>query len=600
MVPDTSGNLFIQDIDKVVVFNSGGQQIATVPLETSTLVCPPHTNDVLPPSCVDGSLITEPPVAGKMIIAGDGNAYVPYLYNIETTGSKASTWMLLRVSPDGSYSKLLLGNNESAIPDLFAADSYRYSGTPSPLSVITNADKGVAVVTPQPVDSGTTGELIYVSGDAITSQVSLPFIYADAMDTFWPQLQREDGTYIGTVGHYCPGRGYFSPCQSDYGQLWNQNGMSIAAVGLGGVLWQQQFLSPVTPLYATSDGGLIITSTTKSVFGLYVPTQLGTLYSLDRAGNITSQSADAGLRPSWTGQWYGVASGALADSISPIKNPYFDSSFWPTSGANPSDTSNSSFFTKTVTVIGWIDKSAVSVPPTASVNPALVNALASSCTNTLRKMSNGDRSLILSDVDRQYANAFLITNSGNNAPPETLDPSVLSRGDFRAYNEAHLSLTRNGNQISKVVPSNPKPALGNTPDACNSYLVKTLDFLLGVLKPDPHPDNGKYGATANHLHAFQLAEGRVGSDGQAVNRTLNWCTSRDASGSCNSPVQSSTPYIWEYPLFDAQGNYTLQTQIFPTYYIYENGKLVTKRPQSALETFVSLDAQSQVKANDIQ
>jgi hypothetical protein len=93
---------------------------------------------------------------------------------------------------------------------------------------------------------------------------------------------------------------------------------------------------------------------------------------------------------------------------------------------------------------------------------------------------------------------------------------------------------------------------------------------------------------------------RVGQDGQAANRTLNWCTSKDQNGSCNDPIPPVTAYIWGYPLFDAQGNYTVNTQIFPRYYIYENGNRVETLPQTALENFTKLDATSQVKAADIQ
>ena len=87
--------------------------------------------------------------------------------------------------------------------------------------------------------------------------------------------------------------------------------------------------------------------------------------------------------------------------------------------------------------------------------------------------------------------------------------------------------------------------------------------------------------------------------------TLNWCTTRNSVGLCNVPIPPVTAYIWAYPVFDTQGNYTVNTQIFPTYYVYENGKLVdkTSHPQAALENFIQLQATSpngQVKAADIK
>lgn len=150
--------------------------------------------------------------------------------------------------------------------------------------------------------------------------------------------------------------------------------------------------------------------------------------------------------------------------------------------------------------------------------------------------------------------------------------------------------------------SNPKPLLGNTPDACHSLLMPVLDFFLNASVPEPHADNGQHGRTPDQMHAFQLAEGRIGRDGQTVNMTVNGCTRTNANGICNAPVTPVTPYIWSYPLFDARGQYTIsgQTQIFPTYYVYENGKLVKKIRQSAVEDFVRLNSTSQVRVGDIK
>jgi hypothetical protein len=133
-------------------------------------------------------------------------------------------------------------------------------------------------------------------------------------------------------------------------------------------------------------------------------------------------------------------------------------------------------------------------------------------------------------------------------------------------------------------------------------LTDVANFFQGgtLLKSEPHPDSGKSGITSSGLHVFQLVEGRVGPEAQKANMTLNACTSRDSSGLCNAPVPPVTPYIWSYPLFDAKGLYTINTQIFPTYYVYESGKLVNKIPQSALETFIKKDATSQVQAKDIK
>ena len=63
----------------------------------------------------------------------------------------------------------------------------------------------------------------------------------------------------------------------------------------------------MTPLYTTSDGGVIATTTQNGT--------LGTLYTLDQYGNITLQTADTGAQLSWIGNWY-VDPPGMASAIS--------------------------------------------------------------------------------------------------------------------------------------------------------------------------------------------------------------------------------------------------------------------------------------------
>jgi hypothetical protein len=313
VIPDTGGNLFIEDINKVVVFNPTGQQVASIPLETSTVTCPPQTvfagsNDN--PACPADTAVTLSPVEGKMIVAGDGNAYVPYLYTDAANNTKL---MLLRVSPDGSYAKILLNSYDSNLPTWLAEAQSHAVTSPSPLSVITNADQGVAVFSPAAEQNGNmvNGQITYVSGDAITAQITLPSDpFANGSYAFWPQLQREDGSYIGTIGEFFTG-GQCSytdfTCYSGVQEPLNDNTATLAAVGPGGIVWEQQFSSPVLPLYATSDGGAIVTSTQAAPAPETqenLPTQLGTLYTLDQNGNVALQTPDTGAQLSWTGNWY--------------------------------------------------------------------------------------------------------------------------------------------------------------------------------------------------------------------------------------------------------------------------------------------------------
>jgi hypothetical protein len=97
-----------------------------------------------------------------------------------------------------------------------------------------------------------------------------------------------------------------------------------------------------------------------------------------------------------------------------------------------------------------------------------------------------------------------------------------------------------------------------------------------------------------------MAEGRIGDEGQRVNFTLNWCTNTLLPCSMDG-YQNVTPWIWSVVRFDTSGGKGVPDhQIFPTYYVYENGKLVSAFAQSDLATFTKLDGSSQISAKSIQ
>ena len=299
---------------KLTVLNpSTNQTVASVVLESSV-------------TAANGN--HAPPTVGPMIVAGDGNAYLPYSYynkTISTVGStccylgtdildlrtQVDTYLkVLRVSADGTYSKIELGNWTGDSTDAWTipengdpVDHATCTGA-VPLSlhlgVITNAAAGATVFAngsfghvgycpdneslPQPLN-----QMSFVSQNGLGSQVTLALPPPSNWDltTFVPALQREDGSYIGTD--------------------WEGN---LDAVGLeGSVVWQQQIgTGSLTPLYATADGGAIVTSTPQCNRTVVRPDicspVLGTLYTVDQNGNVTSQTPDIGAVYSWTNQWY--------------------------------------------------------------------------------------------------------------------------------------------------------------------------------------------------------------------------------------------------------------------------------------------------------
>ena len=248
--------------------------------------------------------------------------------------------------------------------------------------------------------------------------------------------------------------------------------------------------------------------------------------------------------------------------------------------------------TKDITVIAWIDPDPVDLATLESqATPLLVGNLNTivTCSFQLAEWQVGKRTNINTDIDRQYANAFLLINSANSQPPNVIDADAIeAAGDFRAFNRFKVSFKTDSGQIVGT-PNiiNSSALIGATPDPCGFF---------PPLSAEAHPSNGSSGVTTSATGTFQLNEGRIGFAGQAVDRTLNDCN----QPVCSSTVGQTTPYIWSVIRFDSQGNLSpLDHQMFPTYFVYENGNLISQFPQGDLETFISLDSSSQRLPSEI-
>jgi hypothetical protein len=218
--------------------------------------------------------------------------------------------------PDGSFAEIQLDMGTTG----FAGCTGLFATAVSP-SVITNAGTGVAVFAPVSqwpggdctVAPASSLQISYVPQSGLGSQLN------GAVNTFVPALQREDDSYIGTDGN-----------------------MNLIALGLDGSLVWQQIIgeTPITPLYATADGGAIVTSTTQCAHNVVTDTpcspQLGTLYTLDQNGIVTSQTPETGAVPSWTGLSYGAAPELVTVSETTGASPWRTSSFGPNQLGNPS------------------------------------------------------------------------------------------------------------------------------------------------------------------------------------------------------------------------------------------------------------------------
>jgi uncharacterized protein (TIGR03437 family) len=585
-IPSPSGTLFIQDHARVAAVNMTTQQpLVTLDLDQSTSQ---FTKDGVVTS------LSVDPLVSKMIVAGDGNAYLSYSFfnltanvvsppdpNDPNSHGSCQTHtitklMTVSVSPDGAVNKFPLKQTSNDSVNCMLAPTQQDFAPPPSLqaTVVTNADQGAAVFSSDVCSQQSCTILSLIGQGSLVAQTNFP-----SESRFVPVLQRADGSYIGT-----------------------DNG-SLRALDLGGdPLWQQKIQDqngvtiPLNPLYATAGGGIIANSP-----------QLG-LVMYDQNGIQTGNAPDTGARVAWNGKWYGDNSvGGPSFASYALDAMTFEPSFLPQAHANPSQVDAANRFTKEIAVIGWINPLNVELPDPAQVNPNLPLELGSTlgCPLLLKSLSNGDRSSISSDADRRFVNAFLISQSANAEPPSQLDPSILREGYFRAYTRTQAVIEPIGNEVLQAQFYNTISVLGDTPDACHSAFTTLANYVAfggKLLKAETYPDNNKSGVAVGRLHAFHLAEGRVGPEAQAANRTLNACANRAAgTGFCTDPAPPTTPWIWAITKFDSQGQYTVDNQIFPTYYIYENGTLVKKIAQQPVESFIGLNAAtSEVKVSDIR
>ncbi len=349
IIPHPAGLLFVQDNANVALFDlSTGNQLQSLSLES------------------DWASVA------RMIVAGDGNAYLGYSTDTVSVQGDAEisqiSLKLLKVSPDGTSATIELDQwtqtdttdpwLPSGLPDgsILVGCGWHWTRTGEErqgvgsLSVITNADQGVAVMVNEqrgtvslwsfcalveepdpnnpgnylpPVQFGSQGGtdipttiytgIYYASKDALIS-TSMGTVTGDLSASgpygFSPVLQRQDGSYIGSaVGIEPP------PSSGTSADL----PMMAMAQG-GGILWQQDLGTAVSPLYATSDGGAIATSTQPG------SSQLGTLYTVNQSGTVTSQVPDTGAVLSWFGDWFSSTAGFISSVSLQLGSPgwFFD------------------------------------------------------------------------------------------------------------------------------------------------------------------------------------------------------------------------------------------------------------------------------------
>ncbi len=239
------GTIFTIDGDTVVGLDpQSGQPKFQIPMNDTTV---DYTNTYqvfcfsspLPPGgSTSGSTTYSAPAIGNLIIAGDGYAYVPYLYTKTVARFQASCegqtnteehLVLLRIGSDGGSSSISLGDwystystNWNSFP---CCDWFSLESQPVPSVVftdpLTNADQGAivnwheataaycasshydestnSVIRDGCVDGVESFNVATTSGTSVATHsrtTTIPF----QSTPLQPVLQLADGTYVGTVG----------------------------------------------------------------------------------------------------------------------------------------------------------------------------------------------------------------------------------------------------------------------------------------------------------------------------------------------------------------------------------------------------------------
>ena len=226
--------------------------------------------------------------------------------------------------------------------------------------------------------------------------------------------------------------------------------------------------------------------------------------------------------------------------------------------------------TPEVTVIAWVNKNAPDLQTLPSgANSVLMTNLNSgpaSCANQLREWANGSKTNVNNSTDVAYANAWLLKNSPNNQPPNPIavDAQFIA-GNYRLFNDF-------GNGQAGI-------SVGYTPDPCNTGLP-------GWIFPGQQSQYNDTSQTSPSGKIYLLVEGRIGTFGQLVSKTLN---------------NRTVPWIWSVIEFDSSGNPTYSdVAMFPTYSVYVNGSLAWTHAQSPVASFIANDQTYQRIPSDIQ
>ena len=241
----------------------------------------------------------------EIIIAGDGYAYVPYVYTPISMPDPPDPCTgqigLLRIGSDGTYDDLWIANMTQDYSELCGFE------TPN---IITNADKGVLLTWSYGPGNALVFGAAMVTGTSVSPIIPAPQIPGQEEEVV-PVLQAQDGSFIGTT--WISGGDFMQMCM-------------VAFSETGQVLWAKPGYGPKI---ATADGGVIAQAYKSGESGGF----FGPAVTFDQNGNATGQMD----LPTYSWVWNAYRVGSV-DQVVAAMAPFFATTFWAFQGGNMSYT----------------------------------------------------------------------------------------------------------------------------------------------------------------------------------------------------------------------------------------------------------------------
>ena len=198
------------------------------------------------------------------MIAGDGYAYVPYVYREAPNYNPSYNHLrLLRVSSTGAYDIIPIFDWTTPGQELFGLG----------VNMITNADQGL-LLTWSPWTGGPDVSYMALTNGASSSLVSAPQLPGGGPVV--PVVQAQDGSFVGTA---------------DVGD--DDTPSMVAFDATGKVRWS---VPGYGPKIATADGGVIAQAWDEDARDF-----TGAVVTFDQSGNATGQMGSLPVQ-SWTGK----------------------------------------------------------------------------------------------------------------------------------------------------------------------------------------------------------------------------------------------------------------------------------------------------------